>query len=166
MITQEILHETFDYKNGKLYWKGTSGRRTLGKVAGSKNQNGYINICLSGKYYKGHRLIFLYHNGYLPEFIDHINGIRDDNRIENLREATRGQNQRNRKPTGTSKYMGVLFVRGKWRAQGKCNGKTIHIGYLDCEHDAALAYNLWCYNNLTEQDLEFTRFNVGTEPPQ
>ena len=84
-MTKEELHELFEYRDGNLYWKiNRVTKKCIGKKAGSKCKNGYEHIQINYKYIYSHRAIFLYHHGYLPKILDHINGIRDDNRIENL----------------------------------------------------------------------------------
>ena len=101
---------------------------------------------LKNKKYLEHRLIWLYHYGEWPkEYIDHINGIRDDNRIENLREGTDQQNSFNRKSRegSTSKYKGVSWDKQnkKWRAQYSYKGKVYYLGRYECEEEAAKAYD-------------------------
>ena len=77
-------------------------------------------------------------------YLDHINGIRDDNRIENLRDCTQQQNTFNTKsrPNSTSKYKGVHWKKDikKWSAQYTLNSKNYHIGCFDTELEAAQAY--------------------------
>lgn len=95
--------------------------------------------------YKEHKLIWLYHYGEWPNGnLDHINTIPDDNRIENLREATHQQNMFNRgsHKNTTSIYKGVHWCRSnkKWRAAYKFNGKTIRVGDYDYEESAHKAY--------------------------
>ena len=87
----------------------------------------------------------MYHYGEWPkEFLDHINGIRDDNRIENLREATNQQNQFNRKSKkdSSSQYKGVSWYKlsKKWRAGYQHKSKLYHIGLYETEEEAAEAY--------------------------
>ena len=80
------------------------------------------------------------HKGYLPKIIDHINGDKLDNRIENLRSATVGQNQHNRKTNtnNTSGYKGVCWDKAmkKWRARIKLEDKSIHLGYFTNAEEA------------------------------
>jgi len=96
-LTQEKLHELFEYRDGNLYWKYHKYKKLIGKKAGFLYKDGYIGVGLNKKQYKVHRIIYELHYGNCPEFIDHINGIKSDNRIQNLREATRSQNSYNQK---------------------------------------------------------------------
>ena len=74
--------------------------------------------------------------------LDHINGGKHDNRLCNLRPATRSQNNANSKPRGgTSRCKGVCKVKGKWRANIRHNGKLIYLGLFTNEDDAGLAYD-------------------------
>ena len=87
------VRDRFDYADGKLVWK--SGPRK-GKVAGSVGTNGYVTVNLDKKWIGAHRLVWAWHFGYLPDQIDHINGDRADNRIDNLRPASTHENGHNR----------------------------------------------------------------------
>jgi hypothetical protein len=140
---QVMLKEYFDYQDGKLIWKQGNSRVKVGRTAGSISGKGYINIKFKQKTYLAHRLIYLYHHGYLPEVLDHINGFKTDNRIENLREATASQNQHNRvlNANNTSGYKGVTFnkLRNKWQAKVKTNNVYKHLGLFEDIEDAAMA---------------------------
>ena len=132
MITQEIAHQLFEYRDGALYWKVfTNPRAPIGAKAGSlnkRNQRRYVRI--NKVAHLEHRLIFLYHHGWLPKEIDHINANRLNNAIENLRPATRSENQRN-KPlqiNNTSGSKNVRYKAGKWQVDIKVNCKPIYIG--------------------------------------
>lgn len=132
MITQELVNQTFEYRDGLLYWKGISHpnkMRWIDKPAGSIHKTGYRHITWMGKVHKSHRLIFLMHNGYLPPEVDHINGDRADNRIENLRAANRSENQCNRNilVNNTSGYAGVSWHKKSqaWVVRVMKNGKTV-----------------------------------------
>ena len=96
-LTQIQVREMFSYDNGKLYWrKKTAKKIVVGMEAGTfRHNDGYRQIMIDCKVYRTHRLIFLYHHGYLPKYIDHIDGDGFNNRIENLREATQEQNLHN-----------------------------------------------------------------------
>lgn len=104
MITQEQVNFLFEYKDGVLLNKNRTkdsiGRdisKLNGKIAGSLDSSGYLQTKINKKLYLNHRIIFLMFHGYLPELLDHINGDKTDNRIENLRAATTCQNQHNKK---------------------------------------------------------------------
>lgn len=147
VITQDQIKEYFSYDNGtgRLTWKvDRNTQKTKGKIAGWINSNGYAHIQIDGKTYLAHHVVWLLHNGELPKFcIDHINGIRADNRFENLRRATNTENQQNqRKPQSNNKsgFLGVVRFGKKWKAQIGNAGKRIHIGVYDTPESAHAAY--------------------------
>ena len=137
MIKQSELKEKLDYNQelGIFTWKLKSAFKKIGSIAGYKNLQGYIIIKINKKMYPAHRLVCLYVYGYLPKIIDHINGIKDDNRIINLRPATSSQNQWNRKlsKNNTSGIKGVTWNThtNKWLAQTTINGKNKYLGYFE-----------------------------------
>ena len=137
MITQQAIADCFEYRDGLLYWKGISHpnkQHLLNKPAGSIHKTGYRHISWRGKVQKAHRLIFMLHYGYLPPEVDHINGDRQDNRIENLRPATRSENQCNRGAiaSNTSGYPGVTWHKHSkaWYVRVMKDGKSKIIGYF------------------------------------
>lgn len=139
----EVLNDMLDYstETGYLFWKcDRTGGVKSGHKAGSKNSRGYINVGVNGKIYAAHRIIWKMYYGYEPEEIDHINGVRTDNRISNLRVCTRSQNIVNRGPSGSSGIKGVHNVRGRWIAQISIRGKSTYIGTFDCKHEAGEAF--------------------------
>lgn len=146
MITQERVKELFEYRDGDLVWKVKRRGRFAkpGVVAGCKTDK-YIWISVDCRSYAAHKLVFLYHYGYIPKEIDHINQIKTDNRIENLRPCTRSQNTGNvgLRSTNTSGYRGIWFAKhcGKWRASIKKKGKSTHLGYFNTREEAAEAYD-------------------------
>lgn len=145
-ITQDLIIEIFEYRHGELYWKKpTNTKINVGDIAGSASSDGRIKIQLYGKKYFSSRLIFLYHNGYLPLVVDHENRNPLDNRIENLRAATTAQNCSNRcsARNSSSTYLGVNLHSNKkaWECAISINNKRTYIGYFKLEKDAALAYN-------------------------
>ena len=147
-VDQQFLKEHFIYSEGKLFWAKIPKnyrKDCLGKRFGSKHNKGYHHGTVKSKKYLEHRLIWLYHYGEWPkDQLDHINGIRDDNRIENLRECNNSENQYNRKSArnSSSKYKGVSWYPkyGKWLANFTLKGKKKFIGYYECEIEAARAY--------------------------
>jgi len=97
MITQETALKTFQYADGSLYWKDARQKVKAGSKAGYLNPStGYEVVFIDCKRYRTHRVIYLMFHGYLPKEIDHIDGDKTNNRIENLREASRTQNEFNK----------------------------------------------------------------------
>ena len=143
MITQEKLKELVDYVDGKLIAKINSKVRKVGDSLSSLTDKGYLRASVGGKSYRVHRLIFLYHHGYMPTQVDHIDGNRMNNRIENLREATSSQNNQNRKATSSSGIKGVIWHKQskKWVASICVNRKSIHLGSFLSIEEAALVAN-------------------------
>ena len=155
-----------DFETGKLYWLPRTqdifpvGKHAAdhncakwnGKFAGKEALNtlvtgGYRGGGIFGKAYSAHRVIWLLHTGSFPlHHIDHINGDRSDNRISNLRAATRTENNRNRRipNNNTSGAMGVIWSKQdqKWRAQIKVDGRKRHLGYFDNFADAVATRKL------------------------
>lgn len=146
MTQDEIIRmarERFDYNDGNLVWKSNrGGTARAGSLAGYMTDRGYIEVNLSGKKIKAHRLIYLLHYGYMPNEIDHADGNKSNNRIENLREATRSQNQHNQtaRKNNTSGVKGVVWnkAKQKWDAQITVNRKKLNLGRYD-SLDAAMA---------------------------
>ncbi len=142
-LTQELLHQTFEYKDGNLFWKIDRKKVKPGQKAGRTKSNGYCEVRFEGRLHGTHRLIFLMFNGYLPKIIDHIDGNPSNNKIENLRAATHAENMRNSKipKTNTSGFKGVTKngKSKKWTAQCFVNNKHYHLGTYEDIHDAANA---------------------------
>jgi hypothetical protein len=142
-ITQERLKELFDYHpSGKLVWRVSGGGKApVGSSPVNINQEGYKRLQADGRQYKAHRLVFLWHHGYLPPEVDHINCIRSDNRIENLRAADNKSNTKNALvyKNNTSGIKGVSWKKksGKWYAYINSDGKRRHLGYFENLLDAA-----------------------------
>ena len=136
-MTHDELKQLFDYNpdTGVLTWKlrrrGRNGRP--GTVAGSLHSSGYIYVKAFEKSYKAHRLIWCYVYGDWPTMqIDHINRVKTDNRLSNLRLATPSENSRNRGVT-LNLNPGITWdaSRSKWRVQIRVGGRNKSIGRFD-----------------------------------
>lgn len=145
ILTQERLKELFSYDPGSGDFTRimVTNRWKKGSKAGGLGGRGYISIEISGKTYKAHRLAWLYMTGNWPDEIDHINHNKADNRIINLRSATRSENCKNRTINKNNKcgVMGVDWRESanKWRSRINVNGKDVFLGYFDKMSDAVIA---------------------------
>ena len=149
MLTQERLKELLEYdpETGDFWWRVDYGGRThKGDYAGKHNTDGYLQIGVDCRLYMAHRLAWLYMTGEWPSGeIDHINRKRDDNKWENIREATNGQNRANSKlaRNSTSGFKGVSWYPryNKYLTRIMFNEKSTHIGYFASPEEAARAYD-------------------------
>ena len=143
-------HEVFGYDRatGKLYWKIRPSHVVKpGDEAGSVGTEGYVDVGFAGRLYKAHRIIWDMINPddkLTPNHqIDHINHIRTDNRIENLRKVHHCDNAKNKsmRVDNTSGVAGVYYDRTnrKWRARIRASGTTICLGRYDSLEEAACA---------------------------
>jgi hypothetical protein len=149
MLTQARLLQViaYDPSSGAFSWKVDQSRvAKVGSLAGVKpNAAGYGRIGIDGTRYLAHRLAWLYvHGEWPPADLDHINRNRMDNRIANLRLATRGENLQNKAmpAANTSGHKGVYWNRraNKWQAQIKANGTYHYLGLFADLSAAAAAY--------------------------
>ena len=137
---------TYDLQSGKFYWKTNRGYHIkVGDVAGCLHHSGYIVIAIEKQQYQAHRLAWLYVHGEYPKnHIDHINGIRSDNRIENLRDAIQSENCQNlKKSRGLSGLLGASIDpvrKNRWKSSIKLNGKNIYLGWFKTPKEAHQAY--------------------------
>ncbi len=145
-LTHDRLCEVLSYDptTGELRWKvRTSNRVHVGDLAGWISIPGYRIISVDGIMYMAHRLAwFHYHGRWPPEETDHINLIRHDNRLDNLREATRVENGRNlpRMCRNTSGFKGVHKHMNYFRARIKVDGRHVHLGLFTTPQEAHAAY--------------------------
>jgi hypothetical protein len=134
----------YQQDTGLFFWKIAPSGRLAGQLAGSKDRQGYIRIKINNIKYAAHRLAWMYVHGNFPNnFIDHINGIKDDNRICNIRDVTRSENMQNiNKPQGNNIYLGVYKVgkNEKYRSKIGINGRQIHLGYFSSVEEAKNSY--------------------------
>lgn len=156
----EVLRQLlrYDPETGKLFWRErgpewftSSGRTWNSRYAGTEALawvmvNGYKQGAVLNRNMMAHRVIWALQTGAWPVAdIDHINGDRADNRWCNLREATRTQNNQNRRSIAgrSSKYLGVSRVKssGKWDVRIVVDGKQKCLGHYDDEMEAAMVYD-------------------------
>lgn len=146
-ITQTKLKELLAYnpETGVFTWKVTRGKAKSGSIAQTKGPHGYLTARVSQKSYLLHRLAWLYMYGCFPEGeIDHINGVRHDNRIANLRCVTRDEQMQNIavKRTSTTGVLGVSphKISGKYRARIWVDGQRRNLGLFETVEEASAAY--------------------------
>lgn len=145
MITQSDLKKqlTYDPDSGEFTFNFDKGGMKKGDVAGYIQKDGYVAISVNGVQYKAHRLAWLYIYGGFPDrHLDHINMVKNDNRLVNLRLATRSQNHMNRKVYSNNKLgvKGVHLVGKKYRALIKKDGKQICLGLYKTLQEARFVY--------------------------
>lgn len=155
-ITQEYLKSQLSYDpNTGLFTRIADVRNgtSVGSIAGGVNRvHGYRYIRLAGKKYRSSRLVWLYLYGVWPtKYLDHINRVRDDDRISNLREATASQNTMNTRlrSDNTSGYRGVVYEKryNKWQAYACLNKVRISLGMWDTAEQASIAYEKFAKDN-------------------
>ena len=146
-LSTENVSEIFEYSDGNLFWRRslTGKNRIAGNKAGYRNSDGYIMVEVAGKAVAAHRVVWLMHTGRWPTGeIDHINGVRDDNRIENLRDVTRQANTENRRLPARSSETGALGVTltkgGRYRARIRSKGRLLSLGVFGSAEEAHAAY--------------------------
>jgi hypothetical protein len=148
---KELLH--YDSETGIFRMLVDSKKYKNGDIAGYVDKDGYVQIRVDRKRIQAHRLAFLYMTGKYPSvFVDHKNGIRNDNSWENIREADTIENTRNAKKRkdNTSGYKGVNSYRNKWEARCRTENGRKHLGYFKTAEDAYLAYMEFSKNHFGE----------------
>ncbi len=147
-FTHQFLAELFAYdpETGVVTRRTTrAANAQAGSAVGSLDSKGYLHVNVLGKFIRLHRLAFFLHTKQVPPEVDHENNTRTDNRIRNLRPATRQQNAGNcgAMPGNTSGFKGVSLNSrsGKWHAQIKINGKQTYLGRFDDPVEAAQCYD-------------------------
>lgn len=139
----EDLRKLFEYneQTGILYWSVNKGRATKGDIAGTNHNKGYLSVQIDKTAYLLHRVIWCIYYGQWPsKFIDHIDLNKKNNKINNLRLATRANNCQNhaRRIDSNSSIKGVTWhVRlNKWQARVQIDNKRVHLGYFHNLMDA------------------------------
>lgn len=149
-LSHKLLHELFDYRDDgnltrKIKPNNKANKMTaIGQPAGTSDSRGYKVVQFEGKLHKVHNLIYMYHYGNIAQdlVIDHIDGNPTNNRIENLRAVTLGQNLCNRKKPKHNKsgIKGVCYHKksGKWAVGITYNKKKYHGGLFDTLQEAEI----------------------------
>ena len=178
MLTQKRLKMLFAYdSNTGIFVRkiSTSNCAKTPEVQTNNINQGYCRLQVDNKRYGQHRLAWLYMYGYLPENqIDHINGIRHDNRIDNLREVSQQCNSQNCKQgkNNISGYIGVSYHKatGKWQASICVNYKTKYLGLYDtieaaaqARVDAEVEIKEWTCNSQSVNRLKLARKRTTQE---
>ena len=139
---RELLH--YNSETGIFTWKvGGGGWRRIGAQAGNLNNRGYLRIKIDGRDYAAHRLAWLYAHGEWPKgHLDHVNRVKADNRMSNLRLATRSQNRMNAVGKSSTGFKGVYWNKsaGKFLVKLQVNGKQIYRGLFTTAEKAHKAY--------------------------
>lgn len=152
-LTQSKVLQLFEYRDGELYWKERPrsdfktelswkqwNPKHSGKRAGCWSSH-HATVAINSTHYPLARIIFLMHNGYLPEIVDHADCNPMNNNMSNLRAATKADNQRNvgMYAHNTSGYKGVVWCKRlkKWLGRIKLKGKTKQLGCFESKEDAA-----------------------------
>jgi hypothetical protein len=146
-LTAARLREVLDYDadTGAFTWRAKLAQRTsIGGLAGTKRRDGYARISIDGAKHLAHRLAWLHAYGCWPSgCIDHINGLKGDNRLSNLRDApvaVNNQNVRAARKDSRSGVQGVRAVGNRFEARGRVDGRRQCLGFFATEAEASAAY--------------------------
>lgn len=156
--TKQLIFNSLSYdaSSGILTWKVFRSKVKPGDIAGTRTKAGYEVFTLQERVYKCHRIAWLFITGKYPlNEIDHINGVKFDNRASNLREVTRSQNQHNRKRHRDGNFVGVYLDKeyGGWIASAPRNflkrkaKKHKYLGYFKSKEEARQAVIDYCKLN-------------------
>lgn len=154
-LTIEVLKDEISYNpnTGLFHWKKTKSGRSK-KEAGYIANDGYKLIMINAILYQAHRLAWFYINGTMPpkRSLDHINRIRSDNRIKNLRPCLEYQNGHNKRlPSNNSSGLkGIRFKKNRWEVSCMVNNKRKYLGRYEKKSDAINAYNSYAYKLVGE----------------
>lgn len=134
----------YDHETGEFFWIHRDTHiEKLGKQASIVRSHGYLNICIDGVYYYTHRLAWMYVHGEHPNVIDHINGNKKDNRIENLRSVNQKTNVENvLKPRKHNKsgILGAFKSKDKFQSKINIDGKNVYLGRFNTAEEAGKAF--------------------------
>lgn len=145
MIDKSFVDSILRYEpeTGLFFWKVSPAIVVrAGSPAGTTDRKGYIGICIKRKKYKAHRLAWLVTHGMWPqEQIDHINGVKSDNRIVNLRQCDSFGNAQNQK-SKRGRIKGISYIARlcKWQAEIRSRGVREYLGIYSTPEEAHAAY--------------------------
>ncbi len=150
-LTAERLRELLDYNpDAGVFTRrlavGRNGGKRIGALCGNTKQNGYRYITIDRQTFREHRVVFLHVYGDWPSGqVDHINGIKTDNRLANLRIVTQTVNQQNQRRAKANNKLGLLGVTldkryGTFQASIRHSGKKMHLGSFQTKELAHAAY--------------------------
>lgn len=145
LLSRIMATLSYEPSTGEFTYKVSAGRQRAGTTAGTTNSNGYTIVSVDGKKHCAHRLAWLVVHGRMPSLIDHINGVRTDNRITNLREATPSQNVANQATRSKTGSRGVHYYAERptkpWKAFISLGRKTKNLGSFATKQEAERAYD-------------------------
>lgn len=147
-VTADQVRElyNYDHETGEFTWKPSQVRgRKAGAKAGSYTNDGYLLLFVGGRKFRAHRIAWLHFYGKWPDhLIDHINGVKDDNRIANLRDVPNDMNRHNQKRAHKTNRIGLLGVRvtrcGGFETRIHTKGKYVHLGTYRTAEEAHAVY--------------------------
>ena len=141
MLTQQQVAKLFTYRDGGLYYRATRGGNVAGSRAGTLQRVGYRQVMIAKKKHYEHRIIYLMHHGVFPAEIDHINNVKDDNRVENLRACVSSENKYNLHGRSATGVKGVYFDkrRARYCAELVAGGRKVRAGSFSSLESAAAA---------------------------
>jgi hypothetical protein len=169
-IDVEELKKVFRIRNGvleRIDYRYTNNKWKQVKLH-ANHTHGYCHVGFNGKMILHHVVIWILSTGKdVPAGmeIDHINGNKIDNRIENLRLVTHRGNGQNRKEHRNGKLQGCYYrkLRKKYMGQINISGKNIKIGLFETEQEANEAYNIACKHIKSYVDNESFRELINKE---
>lgn len=139
----EELRECFEYEPDTGFLRRIKFTHWLQKeYPMASSSKGYWQMRWKGRVEKVHRLVWFWHHGIWPAWLDHINGDRKDNRIENLRECSASENAQNKKirADNLTKFKGVSLRRGRYVARIQTEEKRIYLGSFETPEEAHAVY--------------------------
>lgn len=144
-ITRSDLLNAFEYRNGALFHKNQGHGRVRGEEVGSANSKGYLGTSIRKQYIAIHRAVWIMHFGEIPFgfMIDHKNGQKTDNRIENLRLASPSLNSQNRlfaHKNSLTGFLGVKKVKRRYQARIQAGKSRVNLGMFASPEEAHAAY--------------------------